>query len=82
MADARDSKSRIRKGVWVRLPPPAPLSRRTETEPSKDLPGFAAAGDDPIVPGRMSRCARTSSAPIGLSATSPTRLALGQRCLS
>ena len=22
MADARDSKSRIRKGVWVQVPPP------------------------------------------------------------
>ena len=25
MADAADSKSVARKGVWVRLPPPAPL---------------------------------------------------------
>ena len=25
MADATDSKSVVRKGVWVRLPPPAPL---------------------------------------------------------
>ena len=28
MADARDSKSRVRKGVWVRLPPPAPRLTR------------------------------------------------------
>ena len=26
MADAADSKSVARKGVWVRLPPPAPTS--------------------------------------------------------
>ena len=26
MADAADSKSAARKGVWVRLPPPAPTS--------------------------------------------------------
>ena len=25
MADAADSKSVARKGVWVRLPPPAPI---------------------------------------------------------
>jgi hypothetical protein len=25
MADALDSKSGVRKGVWVRLPPPVPL---------------------------------------------------------
>ena len=24
LADARDSKSRVRKAVWVRVPPPAP----------------------------------------------------------
>ncbi len=28
LADARDSKSRIRKDVWVRLPPPAPAFAR------------------------------------------------------
>ena len=33
MADAADSKSVARKGVWVRLPPPAPsLSRHTTLE--------------------------------------------------
>ena len=25
MADAKDSKSFVRKGVWVQIPPPAPL---------------------------------------------------------
>lgn len=25
MADEADSKSAVRKGVWVRVPPPAPL---------------------------------------------------------
>ena len=42
LADARDSKSRIRKGVWVRLPPPAPTLtptnrssyHQTENEPN------------------------------------------------
>lgn len=34
MADAIDSKSIVRKGVWVRLPPPAPLQR------PGNLPGF------------------------------------------
>jgi hypothetical protein len=29
MADAADSKSAVRKGVWVRLPPRAPSSPRT-----------------------------------------------------
>ena len=27
MADAADSKSAVRKGVWVRIPPRAPMSR-------------------------------------------------------
>jgi hypothetical protein len=30
MADAADSKSVARKGVWVRLPPPAPICRFRE----------------------------------------------------
>ena len=31
MADARDSKSRVRKVVWVRLPPPAPTFNKPRT---------------------------------------------------
>jgi hypothetical protein len=31
MADAMDSKSIIRKGVWVRLPPPAIPSKAVPT---------------------------------------------------
>ena len=29
LADARDSKSRSLRGVWVRFPPPAPTNPRT-----------------------------------------------------
>jgi hypothetical protein len=32
MADAADSKSVARKGVWVRLPPPAPSKDRIITD--------------------------------------------------
>ena len=32
MADALDSKSGIRKGVWVRVPPSAPLGKRWEDQ--------------------------------------------------
>ena len=45
MADARDSKSRVRKGVWVRLPPPAlsPLAPRRGRRRwgAADTPGAA-----------------------------------------
>jgi hypothetical protein len=34
MADARDSKSRAREGVRVRLPPPAPIATRSGGAPS------------------------------------------------
>ena len=37
-ADETDSKSVIRKGVWVRVPPPAPDLNRSQT---LDLSGFA-----------------------------------------
>jgi hypothetical protein len=43
MADAADSKSVARKGVWVRLPPPAPTS--CDVFPSRILPTFAK-GDE------------------------------------
>ncbi len=43
MADARDSKSRERKLMWVRLPPPAPgVSKKGMA----DLPAGQQAGPD------------------------------------
>ena len=45
MADAGDSKSPVRKGVWVRLPPPAPApSGGTAPDPMSELHG---ASTDP-----------------------------------
>ena len=38
MEDATDSKSVIRKGVWVRLPPPAPRSPPLKASRSTDCP--------------------------------------------
>jgi hypothetical protein len=36
MADAADSKSVARKGVWVRLPPPAPMQIPNEFRVTPD----------------------------------------------
>ena len=38
LADETDSKSVIRKGVWVRVPPPAPDLNSSQT---LDMTGFA-----------------------------------------
>jgi hypothetical protein len=51
MADARDSKSRVRKGVRVRLPPPAPaltahagVWEKPRCNPGATAPAATAAG--------------------------------------
>ena len=51
MADAGDSKSPARKGVWVRLPPPAPLDLRRNASPAgtRSIPGalYGRVGSTP-----------------------------------
>ena len=43
LADARDLKSRSRKGVWVRSPPPAPFFPRKTDDPTPSM-ALATAG--------------------------------------
>ena len=56
MADAQDSKSCIRKGVWVRLPPPAPrLTQRAGL--------WKNAGATPVQPRRAKKGAAEAAPP-------------------
>ena len=40
MVDAEDSKSSARKGVRVRIPPPAPLNKGLTTTTPESLSGY------------------------------------------
>ncbi len=52
LADARDSKSRSLRGVWVRFPPPA--------NPTKSVAcaGFCSPARDAGIGGKLADCAR------------------------
>ena len=61
MADARDLKSLSRKGVWVRLPPQAPVFVRGSAE-NEDCRGVAASVREPAKPGSSSIASNFASA--------------------